>query len=333
MGRREGPALAERSLAVYVARRLLQAIPLLVGVVVINFTIIQLAPGDPVTALIGDFPAPEEYVQQVRKEFDLDRSVPEQLLAYLGNLARGNLGFSFANRQPVLRVIAERIPATALLTLTALTFAALVGVALGVLAARRPYSWFDNLTSTVALVGFSLPVFWLAQILIIAFALWLGWLPAQGMESLRESRYGFARALDVGAHLILPALALSVRFLAINSRIARASMLEVLGRDFIATARAKGLPERRVLTRHALPNAMLPIVTIISYNFGFALAGSALVETVFAWPGIGRLLYDSIFARDYPVLMGIFLVVTVSVIIANLVTDVLYAHLDPRVSY
>lgn len=318
---------------VYVVRRLLQAIPLLLGVVVVNFTIIQLAPGDPVNALVGDFPAPEEYVRQVRKDFGLDRSKPEQLWAYLANLARGNLGFSFANRQPVLAVIGERIPATALLTLTALVFAAVAGVALGVLSARRPYSWLDNVTSAVALVGFSLPVFWLAQILIIAFALWLGWLPAQGMESLREPQQGLGRVLDVGAHLLLPALALSARFLAINSRITRASMLEVLGRDFVTTARAKGLGEGRVLTRHALPNAMLPVVTIIGYNFGFALAGSALVETVFGWPGIGRLLYDSIAARDYPVLLGIFLVVASCVVVANLITDVLYAWLDPRISY
>jgi peptide/nickel transport system permease protein len=323
----------EQGLGLYVLRRILQAVPLLFGVVVINFTIIQLAPGDPIYALVGDFPAPEEYIRQVRHEFGLDRSVPERLLAYLANLARGNLGFSFANRKPVLQIVGERIPATALLTLTGLGFAALAGVTLGILSARRPYSWLDNTTSTASLLSFSVPVFWLAQILIIVFALWLGWLPGQGMVSLRADPSGLGYYLDVGAHLLLPAFALSARFLAINSRLSRASMLEVLGRDFIRTARAKGVSELRVLTRHALPNALLPIVTIIGYNFGFVLAGSALVETVFAWPGIGRLLYDSIFARDYPVLMGIFLVVAVSVIIANLITDILYAYLDPRIRY
>lgn len=326
-------AEGEQGLGLYIARRVLQAIPLLVGVVVINFTIIQLAPGDPIYALVGDFPAPEEYIRQVRREFGLDRSVPERLVAYLANLARGNLGFSFANRKPVLTIVGERIPATALLTLTGLGFAALAGVILGILSARRPYSWLDNTTSTASLLSFSVPVFWLSQILIIVFALWLGWLPAQGMVSLRADPSGFGYYLDVGAHLLLPAFALSARFLAVNSRLARASMLEVLGRDFIRTARAKGVSELRVLTRHALPNALLPIVTIIGYNFGFVLAGSALVETVFAWPGIGRLLYDSIFARDYPVLMGIFLVVAISVIIANLITDILYAYLDPRIRY
>lgn len=327
--------MAQRDLGLggYILQRLLQAIPLLLGVVVISFTIIHLAPGDPIQALVGDFPAPEEYIRRVRADFGLDRSLPEQLFAYLGNLTKGNLGYCFANRRAVLDIIGERLPATALLTLTGLGFAAVVGVFLGILSSRRPYSWLDNLASTLSLLSFSVPVFWLGQILIVIFALWLGWLPAQGMHSLRAEATGFARYLDVGAHLAAPAFALSARFLALNSRLTRASMLEVLGRDYIVTARAKGLTDGQVLFRHALPNALLPIVTIIGYNFGFVLAGSALLETVFGWPGLGRLLYDSIFARDFPVLLGIFLVVAISVILANLLTDILYGYLDPRIRY
>ncbi len=317
----------------YILKRVLQAIPLLLGVVVINFTIIHLAPGDPIQALVGDFPAPEEYIRQVRADFGLDRSLPEQLLTYLRNLAKGNLGYSFANRRAVLDIIGERLPATALLTLTGLGFAAVAGVFLGILSSRRPYSWLDNVASTLSLLSFSVPVFWLGQILIVVFSLWLGWLPAQGMQSLRAEHTGLARAWDVAGHLLAPAFALSARFLALNSRLTRTSMLEVLGRDYIVTARAKGLTDGQVLFRHALPNALLPIVTIIGYNFGFVLAGSALVETVFGWPGLGRLLYDSIFARDFPVLMGIFLVVAISVILANLLTDILYGYLDPRIRY
>lgn len=317
----------------YVVGRIGQAIPLLLGVVVINFLIIHLAPGDPVQALVGDFPAPEEYVRQVRADFGLDKPLWQQLLIYLGRLGQGDLGFSFANRQSVVRVVGERVAATALLTGTALLFATVAGVALGIFASRRPSSASDAGITALSLVGYSLPVFWLGQILIIVFAVGLGWLPAQGMVSLRTPEAGFGRIVDIAAHLTLPALALCWRFLAINSRLTRASMLETLGREYIRTAKAKGLAPRAIVFRHALPNALLPVVTLAGYNLGFLLAGSALVETVFGWPGLGRLLYDSVFARDYPVLLGIFLTVAVTVIVANLLTDLLYAFLDPRIRY
>jgi peptide/nickel transport system permease protein len=322
---------ARLGLVGFVLRRIGQAVPLLLGVVVVNFLIIQLAPGDPVQALVGDFPAPEEYVRQVRAEFGLDRPIPEQLLRYLGQLARGNLGFSFAQRRPVGTVVVERLGRTALLTGSALVLAVLAGVSLGVISSRRPYSWLDNLTSGVSLVGFSLPVFWLGQILILAFAIWLGWFPAQGMVSLRAPEVGPGRLADIGWHLVLPMVALGTRFVAINARLSRGSMLEVLGTDYVRTARAKGASTARLIFRHALPNALLPIVTVIGYNLGFLFAGSALVETVFAWPGVGRLLFEAVLARDYPVLLGVFLVVSVTVIVANLVTDLLYAYLDPRI--
>jgi len=300
-------------------------------VVVVNFVIIHLAPGNPIDILVGDFPAPPEYVARLSRDFGLDRPLWEQLFLYFGRLVQGDLGFSFANRQPVLGVILDRLPATLLLSGTALVLAAVLGVALGVLSSRRPYSILDNFTSVLSLVGFSMPVFWLGQLLIMGFALELRWFPAQGMVSLRADPSGWGRMLSIAAHLILPALALSVRFLALNSRISRASMLEILRQEYIVTARAKGLSEGRIVYIHALRNSMLPIVTVIGFNFGFLLAGSALVETVFAWPGIGRLLYDSITSRDYPVIMGIFLAVCAGIIIVNLLTDIAYAYLDPRV--
>ena len=317
----------------FILRRGLQAVPLLLGVVLVNFTIMHLAPGDPITVIVGDFPAPEELVRQLRREFGLDRSLSEQLLIYLGRLLRGDLGFSFINRQPVLALILERVPNTLLLSGSALGLATLLGVGLGIVSSRRPDSWLDNFTSVFALVGFSMPVFWLGQLLIIGVSLGLGGLPAQGMVSLRTDPTGWARALSITQHLILPALTLSAGFLAMNSRVARGSMLEVLRQDYVTVARAKGLPEGSVVYRHALRNALIPIVTVIAFHFGSLLAGSAFVETIFAWPGIGRLLYDAMFTRDYPLVMGIFLIVCIGVILMNLLTDIAYAYLDPRVRY
>jgi peptide/nickel transport system permease protein len=305
----------------------------LFGLVTVIWLVVRLAPGDPVLALVGDFPAPEEYVRKVRAEFGLDRSLPEQFVRYVAAVATGDLGFSFVFRRPVLGLVLERATATALLTVSALGLASIVGGALGLVAARRPFSVLDALISGGSVVGFSIPVFWLGQLLILLFAVTLGWLPAQGMVSLRASPEGWDRVLDVARHLVLPAAALSLRFLAMTARLARASTLEVLGRDYVRTAQAKGASEPRVLIRHALPNAILPVLTLVGYNFGFVLAGSALIETVFGWPGMGRLLYDSVFARDFPVLLGIMIVVSLTVVLANLATDLLYAYFDPRIRF
>lgn len=320
-------------MARYALVRLLQIPPVLLGLVTVIWLVVRLAPGDPVLALVGDFPAPDEYVKRIREEFGLDRSLPEQFLRYVTAVARGDLGFSFVFRRPVLGLVLERAAATALLTVTALLFASLAGVAVGVLSARRPFSWVDGLISGGSVVGFSVPVFWLGQLLILLFAVTLGWLPAQGMVSVRENPEGWARVRDIALHLVLPAAALSLRSLAMTARLARASMLEVLGRDYIRTAQAKGVSGLRVLIGHALPNAVLPVLTLVGYNLGFVLAGSALVETVFGWPGMGRLLYDSVFARDFPVLLGIMIVVSLTVVLANLATDLLYAYFDPRIRY
>lgn len=308
-----------------------EALPLLLAVVVLNFLIIHMAPGDPVQALIGDFPAAPEYVAKVREQFGLDKPLWQQLASYVVNVFQGDLGFSFANRRPVQELLIERLGNTLILTVAALVFATVVGVALGISAARRPRSWIDNLVTFTSLLGFSIPVFWLGQVLILFFAVKLEWLPAQGMVSSRESFEGLAYVADVARHLILPALALSLRYLVSTARLTRASMLEALGSDYIVTARAKGVRATRMLYVHALPNALLPVVTSVGYNFGYVLAGSALIETVFSWPGLGRLLYDAMLARDTPVILGIFLVGAAAAVIANLATDLIYGWLDPRI--
>jgi peptide/nickel transport system permease protein len=315
----------------YVVGRLAQIPPVLLGLVTLIWLVVRLAPGDPVLALVGDFPAPDEYVRRIRQQFGLDRSLPEQYVRYMAAVATGDLGFSFVFRRPVLGLVLERAASTALLTVTALVLATVAGVSLGVVAARRPFSLLDGLVSGGAVAGFSIPVFWLGQLFILLFAVTLGWLPAQGMISVRTSPEGWNRVADVARHLVLPAAALALRFLAMTARLSRASMLEALGRDYVRTAQAKGASSLRVLFRHALPNAVLPVLTLVGYNVGFVLAGSALVETVFGWPGMGRLLYDSVFARDFPVLLGVLIVVSLTVVLANLVTDLLYAWFDPRI--
>jgi peptide/nickel transport system permease protein len=312
---------------------MLAAVPLVIGVVTLNFLIIQLAPGDPVSVLVGEFPAPPEYVAQLRRELGLDASPPERYLRYVASLARGDLGFSFRNRRPVADLIRERLPATLLLMSSAITLAAVVGISLGVLASLRPYSLVDNVSSLLALIGYSIPVFWLGQILLVLLAVQVRLFPVQGITSVVDPPEGFARVLDVGWHLVLPMVALSLRYLAINTRITRASMLEVFQRDFIITARSKGLSSRVVIWKHAFRNAMLPVVTVIGFNLGFLLTGSVLIETVFGWPGIGRLLFESLSSRDYPITLGVFVVGALTAIAANLLVDVLYAFLDPRIRY
>ena len=322
-----------KALGAYALERLLHAVPLVIGVVVVNFLLISLAPGDPITALIGEFPAPPEYVERVRAQYGLDQPVPERLVRYLANVVQGDLGFSFANRQPVLGLVLERLGRTLVLMLSTVVLATAVGVVLGVWAARRPNSAVDGGATGFALAGYSIPEFWLGQILILVFAVWLGWLPAGGFRSIRVDHVGMAAVWDQMRHMILPMLALSFRYMAITTRLTRASLLEVMNADYILAARARGLSERRVLWEHGLRAAALPIITVIGYNFSFIVAGSALVETVFGWPGVGRLMYDSIFTRDYPVLLGILLLVSITVILVNLLTDLAYALADPRVRY
>lgn len=317
----------------YVGRRAAHAVPLLFIIVTVMFALIQMAPGDPTTALTGNFPATDAYVEEVAQKYGLDRPLIERYGVYLGRLVQGDLGYSLAKRQPVADVLLSRMGPTALLTGSALIGAALFGIAAGVMAARKPYSRMDNAMSILGILGYSIPVFWLAQLLLILFAVQLGILPAQGMSSIRGSAGPLQTIADVGLHLLLPAAALSVRFFIVDMRITRASMIEVMDMEYITTAHAKGQAPRPILFRHALPNSLLPVVTVIGVDMGTLLTGSALVEIIFGWPGIGSLLLESTNTRDHPTLMGIFLIMALTAVLANLITDIVYAYLDPRIRY
>ncbi|AOB32432.1 hypothetical protein AKI39_19460 [Bordetella sp. H567] len=315
----------------YVLSRLGWGIAIVLCILILNFLIVHMVPGDPLHALLGDFPVPAGYAEKMRADFGLDQPLLTQLGLYLQHLARGDLGFSFANRMPVLDLIIARLGPTLLLMLPALFMAAVLGVMLGVAAAPRAGSVQDGALTAISLFGYSVPIFWLGQMLVIVFAIQLGWLPVSGMRNMRASAQGFGAWLDVAWHLVLPALSVTIYYLAVVARVARASVIEALHHDYVLTAKAKGLSKRYILWHHVLPNAMIPVVTVIGYNFGQSLTGAILVETVFAWPGMGNLFITSIANRDYPVLQGIFLVTAVSVVLVNLLTDLLYAFLDPRV--
>jgi peptide/nickel transport system permease protein len=315
----------------YLAVRFAWALVTVAGLLLINFLVMRLVPGDPALALVGEFPVPPDYVENVRRSLGLDQPLSVQLWLYFANLARGELGFSFVNRVPVIDIIFDRAGYTLLLMLPALTLASIVGVVLSLLAAPRAGGKIDGAVTALNTFGYSVPIFWLGQVLVVIFVLNLGWLPAQGMTSLRAPRVGFGYLTDVVWHMVLPVFCIMTHHVAVIARVARASVLEALHQDFVLTARGKGLSRRSVLWRHVLPNALLPVITIVGYSFGHSLTGAILVETVFSWPGLGQLFITSITTRDYPVLQGIFLLTATVVVCVNLFTDVLYAFVDPRV--
>lgn len=302
----------------YIVRRLLLTAPVVIGVSILIFLIIRLIPGDPAIAIAG-VQATKEYIEQIRKELHLDQSLPVQYAIFVRNLARGDLGNSTLTRRPVAVELRERFPRTVELTLLALFVASVVGITAGIISATKRYSLFDNLSMLVALFGVAAPVFWLALMLQLLFAVHLGLLPATGRGTF--------------LHLILPSITLGMATAGLIARITRSSMLEVLRQDYITTARAKGLAEKVIIYKHALKNALIPVVTIMGLQFGILLGGAVLTETVFAWPGVGRLLVDSILARDYPVVQGAVMVLAFSFVLINLVVDLIYAFLDPRISY
>ncbi len=320
-------------MAVFVARRLVQTIPVVLGVIILTFLIIQFAPGDPVSVLVGEYGVTPEFRERVRRDYGLDQPVLVQLRVYLRKVFRGDLGHSLYFNQPVLPLILARLPATILLMASQLAFALLVGISLGVAAARRPYSILDNASTTVALIGYSMPVFWSGLLLVLLFSTALGLLPSGGMTSARDPIAGLAMVWDVLRHLILPAFTLGLVNLALYVRLTRACMLEVLSQDYVRTAWAKGLAEGRVLRRHALRNALLPVVTITGIDLGRMMGGAVLTETVFAWPGVGTLAFAALQARDYPVIVGTFMIVSIGVVVANLLVDIMYGVLDPRIRY
>ena len=315
-----------------ITARIAQAIGLILAVVCLNFLLIHITPGDPATVIVGESGAGDpELLEQIRAQYGLDRPVIVQLLSYVGQVATGDLGDSYFFNQSVTSLILQRLWPTVLLVGTALAFAVAAGTMVGVATARRPESPLSHGATVLALVGFSMPVFWTGIMLVILFASAWKLLPVQGWHDVSYPDGLFWNMLDVGEHLVLPALTLGLIYLAQYSRLSRASMLEVLESDYVRTARAKGLGERRVVYKHALRNAIIPVVTVIGLQFGALLSGALLVETVFNWPGLGRLAFDSILRRDTSVLLGVLLVSSVMVIVANLLTDLLYTIIDPRI--
>ena len=320
------------ALARGIGLRLIQAFGLLIAVIVLNFILIQIAPGDAALVLAGEQGSgTPEQLAKIRADYGLDRPLLVQLLSYIGNVLQLDLGQSFYFMRPVLDLIQEKLFATVLLAGTALTFALTVGVVLGVFTARRPESLASSGVTIMSVVAYALPVFWTAIMFLIVFVAKLDLFPIGGIEDPRYEGGFFGELLDIGEHLILPAFTLGLIYLAYYSRLARASMLEVLESDYIRTARAKGAHERVVVYKHALRNAVIPVVTAAGLQVGNLLSGALLVEFVFAWPGIGRLAVSSIIRRDSPTLLGIMIFSAAMVIVANLLTDLVYRLIDPRI--
>jgi peptide/nickel transport system permease protein len=316
----------------FVLRRLLQGLAALVLIAVMNFVLVRAAPGDPATVLAGESGAADEaFLAQLRERFDLDRPLPQQLATYLGQLARGDLGVSYRQQQPVLDLVLERLPATLLLTGSAFVLSLAFGIALGVWASTRAGTWKDTAISAFATLFYATPLYWLALVAVLVFAVQLQWLPAFGYRTVGAAASGPGAVLDVARHMVLPTLVLSMYYMAVYARMTRASMLEVASQDFVRTARAKGLPPGRILRGHVLRNALLPVVTLAGMQAGAMVGGAVLIETVFAWPGIGRLLFDALGQRDYALLLGTFLVTAALAIVFNVITDLVYTVIDPRI--
>ncbi len=330
----------------YIAKRLAMLVPVMLGVSIIAFSLIHLAPGDPARTMLGER-ATQEQLNEIREKYGLDKPIYVQYGVWLNNILHGDLGRSITTHEDVAKEIGERFPNTMELTIAAMIFAIIVGVFAGIISATKQYSITDYTFMGIALFGISMPVFWLGIMLMMIFGVVLGWLPIGGRIDLlipfqRVTGFmvvdsiitgNFPALISVLRHLILPAVALGTIPMAMIARVSRSSMLEVLRQDFIRTERAKGLSERIVIYKHAVRSAMVPVVTVIGLNFGLLLAGAILTETVFSWPGIGRLVVNAVYARDYPLVVGCILVFAIAFVIVNLVTDILYTRIDPRIQY
>jgi peptide/nickel transport system permease protein len=330
----------------YAIRRSLTVIPVLLGVSILVFSFVHLIPGDPAVTMLGERATPEK-VAEVRARLGLDRPIHAQYLLYLGKVVRGDLGISIVRGDPVLTDLLRRFPATVELAVAAIVLATLVGIPIGIVSAVWRKSVVDSLSRVFALTGVSMPIFWLGVMLAWVFAVELHWLPTGArldspadyeplthfvlLDAVLRRNWGMVE--DVLRHLILPAVALATIPLAVIARMMRASMLEVLSRDYIRTADAKGLSRAAVILRHGLRNALLPVLTVVGLQVGSLLAGAILTETIFSWPGIGRWVYESIESRDYPIVQGASLFIGVIVVVVNLLTDLLYAAVDPRIKY
>lgn len=330
----------------YIIKRLLQIIPVVLGVTLIAFALIHLAPGDPVRTMLGQH-ATQQEIDEIRAKYGLDQPLYYQYFIWLGDVVQGDLGRSILTHEQVTTEIGSRFPNTIELAIAAMIFAILIGVVAGIISATKQYSVADYSVMGLALFGISMPVFWLGIMLMMIFGVFLGWLPIGGRIDLLipfQRITGFmvidsiitlngAALISVLRHLLLPAIALGTIPMAIIARTTRSSMLEVLRQDFIRTERAKGLSERKVIYKHAIRNAMVPVVTVIGLNFGLLLSGAILTETVFSWPGVGRLVVDAVYARDYPLVIGCILIFALVFVIVNLITDILYTYIDPRIHY
>ena len=310
----------------YVLRRILATFPVLAIVAFVVFSILHLAPGDPAAVIAGDQATPQQ-IEQIRANLGLDRPFVEQFAIYVGNVLRGDFGTSIFSNQPVTRLFWQRVEPTVALTVTTTIVTLLLAIPIGVLAAWKAGSWIDRLVMSFAVLGFSFPVFVVGYMLIYVFSIQLGWLPVQGYRPLSDGFWPFLR------HLILPSLALGLSFMALIARITRASVLEVLSQDHIRTVRAKGVPTRGLLFDHALPNAAVPILTIVGVGVAILLGGVVVTESVFAIPGLGRLVVDAILHRDYPVIQGVLLIFSAVYVLINLLVDLLYVVFDPRIRY
>lgn len=314
----------------FLFRRLLQSVPTVFGIILVTFVLVHLAPGDPIYSLVGEG-ADARQVAAMRREYGLDRPLPAQFATYLGNVARGDLGDSFAFGEPVSTAIRRRIWPTALLMGTALIFASSAGIVLGTLAARRPSGRLDFSVNLGTLLFHAVPGFWLGQLTLLFFAVKLGLFPVGGYVDIRTGYTGMAHIRDVLYHLILPATVLAVSEITLLARVTRTNLIEQTGRDYMRTARAKGLGRWEALSRHAVPNALLPVVTIFGSRLGQAFSGALIIENIFGWPGLGTLTRRAVEVNDHPLVLGMVLFVAVCVVVANLVTDLVYAWVDPRI--
>jgi peptide/nickel transport system permease protein len=316
-----------------VLRRVLQGLPLILGVIVINFTLIQLAPGTFLDIMTAESQVSDPaLIERLRVTYGMDQPAWVQLGRYILSVLRFDLGFSYRQNLAVFDVILAHLPATLILMLASLAVALLVGVTVGVVSAVKVNTLVDNVLSILAVVFFAAPSFWLGIMLTVLFSVKLGWLPVGGIRSLGGAEGLVASTLDVMRHLVLPSIALGLFFAATYARVTRASMLEVLGHDHVRTARAKGLAPSEVVVKHVVRNAMLPIVTLFGLQIGTVLGGSVVIETVFSWPGIGSLLLDSVASRNYPVVLGVLIFGSIVVVVANIVVDLAYLRLDPRIA-
>ncbi|GGP06841.1 ABC transporter permease [Oceanobacillus neutriphilus] len=320
-------------MANYIQKRIITGILIIVVSIVLNFTLIKLSPGDPIRVLSGqDSPSPQMQAELTAK-YGLDQSVFMQFINYVGNLAKGDLGVSILSNQPVLKMIMERIGPTLLLALTTAIIALIIGTALGIYCARYRGSRFDNIVSGSSYIFDSMPNFWLGMMLIMIFSSSLGWLPTSGMVDLRTNYTGFNYYLDVFKHWLLPATTIVLVTVPYYFRIARSSIIQVMSEDFITTLRATGMSESRIFNKYVFKNAILPTITVFGINLAYIVTGVAIVEIVFSWPGMGSFMLDAIHRRDYPLLMGIYLLLSISVAIMMIIVDVIYAYLDPRILY